>query len=70
MSVNTVAKEQVLIQKAQTNFYWANITDEALDELSKKIAPLMKFIDSLNSPLPPMELNLKDELRKKRNSEF
>ena len=70
LSVNTIAKEQKLIKKAQTNFYWANITDAELDELSHKLAPLMKFIDATSMPLTPIELNLKDELRKKEIVDF
>jgi type I restriction enzyme R subunit len=70
LSVNIVAKQKDLIQKSQTNFFWANITDEKMDELSQKLAPLMKYIDSRIAPLPLIELNLKDELRKKEIVEF
>ncbi|MCK5543476.1 MAG: DEAD/DEAH box helicase family protein [Desulfobacterales bacterium] len=43
LSVNIVAKEEILINKAQTNHYWATAIDDTFNELSLKLAPLAKF---------------------------
>ncbi len=68
LSVNTVAVESELIQKAQTNHFWAKITDEGMDELADRLAPLMKYIEPKR---PGVEkLNLKDFLVSKEMVEF
>ena len=46
LSVNVVAQEAGLIQKAQTNHYWATITDQGFDHLTERLAPLMHYRDS------------------------
>src|SRR5262249_39748297 len=38
LSVNIVAQEAGLIQKAQTNHYWATMTDQAFDHLATHLA--------------------------------
>ena len=69
LSVNIVAKEEQLIRQAQTNHYWATITEEKFDELILKLSPLMKFRDAV-VPLGPAKFNLKDLLATKEFVEF
>jgi len=69
ISVNIVAKEGELIRLSQTNHYWANISEQNLDTLIEKLAPLMKFRDSI-IPLGPAKFNLKDLVSSKEHVEF
>jgi type I restriction enzyme, R subunit len=69
LSVNIVAKEEQLIRQAQTNHFWSNVTEEKFDELIEKLAPLMKFRDSV-VPLAPPKFNLKDIVSQKEYIEF
>jgi type I restriction enzyme R subunit len=69
LSVNIVAKEEQLIKNSQTNHYWATITEEKFDELIQKIAPLMKFRESV-IPLGPAKFNFKDIVSEKEFIEF
>ncbi len=70
LSVNIVAKEEALIRQSQTNHYWATVSDEKLDELIEKLAPLMKFRESIVNPLGPAKFNLKDLVHTKESVEF
>lgn len=69
LSINIVAREEELIKKAQTNHFWATITEEKFDELIGKLAPLMKFRESV-IPLGPAKFNLKDIVVEKEFIEF
>ncbi len=69
LSVNIVAKEEQLIRNAQTNHYWATITEEKFDELILRIAPLMKFREAV-IPLGPAKFNFKDIVSEKEFIEF
>lgn len=69
LNVNIVAREKQLIQSAQTNYFWSTITEEKLDELIDRLAPLMKFRESV-IPLAPAKFNLKDILSEKKFVEF
>jgi type I restriction enzyme, R subunit len=69
LSVNIVAKEEQLIRNAQTNHFWATITEEKFDELIQKIAPLMKFREAV-IPLGPAKFNFKDIVSEKEFIEF
>lgn len=69
LSVNIVAKQQELIQKAQSNHFWATINEDKFDELIEKVAPLMKYRESLIT-LPPAKFNLKDIVSEKEKVEF
>ena len=69
LSVNIVAREQDLIKKAQTNHYWATITDDLMDELIERIGPLMKYRQDVEK-MGPVNLNLQDEIVKKEFVEF
>jgi type I restriction enzyme, R subunit len=57
------------IRKAQTNNYWATISEERFDELIIKLAPLMKFRESI-MPLGTAKYNFKDEVYAKEYVEF
>jgi type I restriction enzyme R subunit len=73
LSVNFVKTEEALIRAAQTNHYWARINpieiEDALDELTTKLGPLMKFREPVTSP-GPIHLDLTDTLHFKDRVEF
>jgi len=69
LSVNVVANQEYLIRQAQTNHYWATISEEKFDELIEKLAPLMKYRESV-IPLGPAKFNLKDFISEKEFVEF
>lgn len=69
LSINSVATAKELIEKAQTNHYWAKITEADFDELIEKLAPLMKFREAV-IPLAPAKFNLKDIVAEKEFVEF
>ncbi len=69
LSVNIVAEEKELINNAQSNKFWATITDSALDELSKRLAPLMKYREPVQ-PAGFTKLDLQDILVEKDKIEF
>ena len=69
LTVSTIAKEGELIRKAQTNNYWATITEQRFDELIVKLAPLMKFREAV-MPLGTAKYNFKDEVYAKEYVEF
>jgi hypothetical protein len=70
LSVPFVKIEAALIRAAQSNHFWANATEDALDELTEKIGPLMKFKEQPNSGKAPVHLNLTDSLYNKEMVEF
>lgn len=70
LSINTVAKEAELIEKAQTNNFWAEIEEAKFDQLIEKLALLMKYRDTGVKLLPPVKFNLKDTTSKKEFVEF
>jgi type I restriction enzyme R subunit len=69
LSVNIVAAEEELITGAQTMAYWAKISDNSFDILSRKLSPLMKYRDAGQSR-DQVKLNLKDLVHKKETVEF
>ena len=69
LTVSLIAKEATLIRKAQTNNFWATITEEQFDELIIKVAPLMKFKEAI-MPLGTAKFNFKDEVYAKEYVEF
>lgn len=69
-SVNIVAKEADLIRQAQTNQFWATVNEAKFDTLIEKLAPLIKFIDSLVTPLGTAKFNLQDFITQKEFIEF
>lgn len=70
LTVNIVAAEQEVIEKAQTNAFWAKITDGSFDELGARLAPFMKYREGRDIGGGPVKLNLKDIVHKKEFIEF
>ncbi|AMV31703.1 type I restriction enzyme EcoKI subunit R [Pirellula sp. SH-Sr6A] len=70
LSVNVVAQEAGLIQKAQTNHYWATITDQGFDDLVKRLGPLMHYRDGRGPSDGPANFNFADVLTAKEYIEF
>ncbi len=70
LSINTVAAEEELIRKSQSNHFWATVTEEGFDVLIERLSPLMKLIESFTVPLDPASYNLKDELFAREYVEF
>jgi len=73
LSVNFVKTEEELIRAAQTNHYWAKTDvvelEDALDELTNKLGPLMQFREQVAGP-SPTHLDLTDTLHFKDWVEF
>jgi type I restriction enzyme R subunit len=69
LSINVVALEENLIKISQTNHFWSTITEEKFDELIEKIAPLMKYAESV-IPLGQAKFNFKDFVSEKEFVEF
>jgi type I restriction enzyme R subunit len=59
-----------LIRAAQTSHYWTKIDEDALDELTAKLGPLMKFREQNATGSEPIHLNFTDSLHKKERVEF
>jgi type I restriction enzyme R subunit len=70
LSVNIVARESGLIEKAQTNHYWATMTDQSFDRLAVQLAPLMHFRDGRDTGTGPAKFNFADVLTSKESVEF
>jgi type I restriction enzyme R subunit len=70
LSVNVVAQEAGLIQKAQTNHYWATITDQGFDQLTEQLSPLMHYRDGRDTGTGPAKFNFVDVLKSKEYVEF
>ncbi len=45
LTVNVVAQEKDYIEKVTSNHFWASFTDDDLDEMIERLAPLMKYRD-------------------------
>jgi type I restriction enzyme R subunit len=69
LSINIVAREQELIQQAQSNHYWVTINEDKFEELIQKLSPLMKYHEAV-IPLAPAKFNLKDIVVEKEFIEF
>lgn len=72
LSINIVAKEQELINRALRAAFWKKLTEADLDELLEKLAPLMRYRKQAG-PSPgdgQVSLNIRDELIKKEYVEF
>lgn len=70
LSVNVVAQEAGLIQKAQTNHYWATMTDQSFDHLAAQLAPLMHYRDGRETGTGPAKFNFADVLTTRDFIEF
>ncbi|WP_215863635.1 type I restriction endonuclease subunit R [Acidithiobacillus concretivorus] len=73
LSVGFVKQEETLIRAAQSNHYWDKTDtcemEDALDELTIHLGPLMKFREQQTGP-GPTQLDLKDEIHRKEMVEF
>ncbi|BBJ22098.1 type I restriction endonuclease subunit R [Candidatus Nitrotoga sp. AM1P] len=69
LSVSFVKQEEALIRAAQTKHYWAKADEDAFDELTVKLGPLMKFREQTTGQ-DQTHLDLADELHKKEWVEF
>ncbi len=69
LEVNTVAKEEELIRRSQTNQFWNTISEEKFDLLVEKLAPLMSFIDNRRGG-GQSSFNLKDVISRREIVEF
>ncbi|AEU37477.1 type I restriction endonuclease subunit R [Granulicella mallensis] len=70
LSVNIVAQQGGIIQKAQTNHYWATMTDQSFDHLAEQLSPLMHFRDGRGVGDGPAKFNFADVLAAKEFVEF
>lgn len=70
LSVNTVAKEEELIRKAQTNHYWAAATEENFDLIVEKLSPLIYTIDNSTKSHPFAKFDFGDLIVEKEYVEF
>lgn len=70
LSVNIVAEEAGLIQKAQTQHYWATLSDHGFDDLTARLALLMHFRDGRGQGEGPAKFNFADVLKSKEFVEF
>ena len=70
LSVNLVAREEELIQRAQTNHFWSRVNDGSFDELAERLAPLMKYRDGKVNTTGPDMLDLVDVVKTKEMVEF
>ena len=70
LSVPFVKTEEQLIRAAQTHHYWAKIDEDALDKMTVRLGPLMKFRDQGGDGTAPIHLDLTDQLHKKERVEF
>jgi type I restriction enzyme R subunit len=70
LTIHLVAEKQELIEWAQTKHYWKMATDDSLDELSVRLAPLMQYRDTRPPGTGPTKLNFKDKVINKEMVEF
>lgn len=69
LAISFVKTEENLIRAAQTAHYWAKADEDAFDELTEKLGPLMKFREQLTGR-EQTHLDLVDELHKKEWVDF
>lgn len=69
LSVSFVKQQEDLIRRVQTIHYWHKADENALDELTEKLGPLMKFREQPTGE-GPIHLNLTDQLHHKDWVEF
>lgn len=69
-NIAAVAKEKALINRAMNNSFWVNTSEEALQLLVEKIAPLMRYRQQFGGGGGQQSLNLEDITYKKEMVEF
>lgn len=70
LTVNIVAREADFIREAQTNHFWATITETRFDQLIQRLSPLMKFRETTLGGSIPASFNFTDSLKTKEVVEF
>ncbi len=68
LTVNVVAQEREWIEKAQSNHFWITCSDDDLDAMIIRLAPLMKYRQTQKTP--EKKLNIQDILTVKETVEF
>jgi len=68
LTVNVVERQKEWIEKVQSNHFWITATDDNLDEMIERLAPLMKF--GQKQLTPEKKLNIQDLLTVKEKIEF
>jgi type I restriction enzyme R subunit len=68
LSVNIVSKQKDLIEKVESQNFWLTFTDDDLDVVIDKLAPLMKFIEKSKAKV--FKTDLSDLLTVKDYIEF
>ena len=68
MTVNEVKREREWIEKVQSNHFWIIASDDDLDEMIERLAPLMKYRQTQKSL--EKKLNIQDLLTVKETVEF
>lgn len=70
LSVNIVAREKKTIKAVVSGKYFKGVEDADFDTLSRKLAPLMRFIEKTPNGAGMDHLNLKDEITKSEFIQF
>jgi len=68
LSVNVVAKEQEYIERVTSKNFWITFTDDDLDEIVRRLSPLMKFRE--RDKIKETKTDLRDLLAVKEYIEF
>ncbi|MCP4266388.1 MAG: DEAD/DEAH box helicase family protein [Candidatus Brocadiaceae bacterium] len=68
LTVNVVEREREWIVKAQSNHFWVTASDDNLDEMITRLAPLMKYRQTQKTP--EKKLNIQDLITVKETIEF
>lgn len=68
LTVNVVGRQKDWIEKVQSEHFWITATDDDLDEMIERLAPLMKFRQKQRTP--EKKLNIQDLLTVKETIEF
>ncbi len=68
LTVNVVEREREWIEKVQSNHFWIIASDDDLDEMIERLAPLMKYRQT--QKIPEKKLNIQDLLTVKETIEF
>ena len=68
LTINTVNKEKDFIEEIQSNKFWSTVQEEKLYEAVKRLAPLMRFRETIKGGIE--KLHLEDIITKKEWVEF
>ncbi|MCK5161729.1 MAG: DEAD/DEAH box helicase family protein [Candidatus Aureabacteria bacterium] len=68
LTVNVVEREREWVEKVQSNHFWITASDNDLDEMIARLAPLMKYRQTQKTP--EKKLNIQDLLTVKETIEF